>query len=103
MSESRTVGHLIQICERWIYSACLCFGLDRQEQEQSGFCYAYSVFQLEYSHNLLFREGAQMDRFFQAFGGPGLGAAGPAAAQDAVWHQQPSLVAAVHVPATAST
>jgi hypothetical protein len=69
LSESRTVGHLIQICERWIYSACLCFGLDRQEQEQSGFCYAYSVFQLEYSHNLLFREGAQMDGFFQALVG----------------------------------
>ena len=69
LSESRTVGHLIQICERWIYSACLCFGLDRQEQEQSGFCYAYSIFQLEYSHNLLFRDGAQMDRFFQALVG----------------------------------
>jgi len=66
LSESRTVGHLIQICERWIYSACLCFGLDLEEQRQSGFGYVYSVFQLEYSHNLLFRDGAQMDVFFQA-------------------------------------
>ncbi len=66
LSESRTVGHLIQICERWIYSACLCFGLDLEEQAQSGFSYVYSVFQLEYSHNLLFRHGAQLDAFFQA-------------------------------------
>ena len=66
LSESRTVGHLIQICERWIYSACLCFGLDLEEQQQSGFCYAYSVYQLEYSRNLLFAHGAQMEAFFQA-------------------------------------
>jgi len=27
LSEARTVGRLVQVCERWIYSACLCFGL----------------------------------------------------------------------------
>lgn len=64
--ETRTVGHLTQICERWIYSACLCFVLDLDEQQQSGFRYRYSIFQVEYSHNLLFRDGGQMDSFFQA-------------------------------------
>jgi hypothetical protein len=54
-------GRLGQVCDRWIYSACLCFGLDRAEQERSGFRYAYSVYQAEYSRNLLFQSGAQME------------------------------------------
>src|SRR6266487_1710350 len=49
---------------QWIYSACLCFGLDADEQARSGFRYAYSVYQAEYSRNLLFGSGAQMDRVF---------------------------------------
>jgi hypothetical protein len=32
---------------RWIYSACLCFGLDLDEQARSGFRYGYSVYQAE--------------------------------------------------------
>ena len=59
-----TIGRLGQVCDRWIYSACLCFGLDLDEQERSGFRYAYSVYQTEYSRNLLFRSGAQMETFF---------------------------------------
>jgi hypothetical protein len=55
------IGRLGQVCDRWIYSACLCFGLDLAEQERSGFRYAYSVYQAEYSRNLLFRSGAQME------------------------------------------
>src|SRR6266567_6401031 len=47
---------------QWIYSACLCFGLDADEQARSGFGYAYSVYQAEYRRNLLFGSGAQMDR-----------------------------------------
>jgi len=58
------VGRLSQVCERWISSACLCFGLDLDAQARSGFRYAYSVYQAEYSRNLLFRSGAQMDRVF---------------------------------------
>jgi len=58
------VGRLGQVCDRWIYSACLCFGLDLAEQQASGFCYAYSVYQAEYSRNLLFRSGAQMEALF---------------------------------------
>ena len=48
-------------CDRWIYTACLCFGLDLEEQERSGFRYGYSVYQAEYSRNLLFKSGAQME------------------------------------------
>jgi len=58
------IGRLGQVCDRWIYSACLCFGLDLAEQQASGFRYAYSVYQAEYSRNLLFKSGAQMEGLF---------------------------------------
>jgi hypothetical protein len=38
LSQEATVGRLSQVCDRWIYSACLCFGLDLQDQQRSGFC-----------------------------------------------------------------
>ena len=58
------IGRLGQVCDRWIYPACLCFGLDLAEQQASGFRYAYSVYQAEYSRNLLFKSGAQMEDLF---------------------------------------
>jgi hypothetical protein len=57
-------GRLGQVCDRWIYTACLCFGLDLAEQGMSWFRYNYSVYQAEYSRNLLFRNGAQMEELF---------------------------------------
>jgi len=66
LSEKETAGRLRQLCERWIYSTCLCFALDLEEQKKSTFQYQYSVFQAEYSRNLLFRSGRQMDEIFQA-------------------------------------
>ena len=62
--QQAAIGRLGQACDRWIYSACLCFGLDLAEQQASGFRYAYSVFQAEYSRNLIFACGARMDRVF---------------------------------------
>jgi hypothetical protein len=59
------IGRLSQVCDRWIYSACLCFALDLAEQEQSGFHYEYSVFQTEYSRNLLFTRGGEMEQIVQ--------------------------------------
>lgn len=59
------IGRLSQVCERWIYSTCLCFALDLAEQEQTGFHYEYSVFQGEYSRNLLFRRGSEMEQIVQ--------------------------------------
>ncbi len=64
VSRAGIVGRLTQVCDRWIYSACLCFGLDLAEQGMSWFRYEYSVYQAEYSRNLLFASGGQMDRVF---------------------------------------
>jgi len=60
------MGRLYEVCDRWIYSACLCFGLPLDEQERSGFRYTYSVFQLEYSRNLRFQRGSDLDQVYQA-------------------------------------
>jgi len=65
LSETRTVGRLCQVCERWIYSACLCFALDLEDQQRSGFRYDYSVYQVECSRNLIFHLGGQMEQIFQ--------------------------------------
>jgi hypothetical protein len=64
LSQHATAGRLSRVCDRWIYTACLCFGLDLDHQRRSGFGYCYSVYQVEYSRNLLFKVGAQMDRVF---------------------------------------
>jgi hypothetical protein len=66
LSDPRTIGRLREVCERWIYSACLCFALDLDEQHRSGFRYQYSNYQLEYSRNLVFTLGGRMDQVFQA-------------------------------------
>jgi len=58
------IGHVTQVCERWIYSACLCFALDLDEQHRSGFQYDYSLYQAEYSRNLLFVRGGDMEQIF---------------------------------------
>jgi len=58
------IGHLKQVCEHWIYSACLCFALTLEEQARTGFHYNYSVYQLEYSRNLLFKRGRQMEQLY---------------------------------------
>lgn len=65
LCSSSTVGRLRQVCERWVYSACLCFGIDRVDQERTGFHYDWSVYQAEYSRNLLFRRGREMERVVQ--------------------------------------
>jgi hypothetical protein len=58
LAEEPVVGRLLQVCERWIYSCCLCFGLHTDEQERTHFRYQFSVLQLEYSRNLLFRSSS---------------------------------------------
>ena len=65
-SPESSVGRLVQAPERWIYSAVLCFALDLADQERTGFRYHYSLFQAEYSRNLLFTSGQRMDRVFSA-------------------------------------
>jgi hypothetical protein len=59
-----TIGRLRLVCERWIYQ-CVCFGLSFAEQKKSGFRYRYSVYQVEYSRNLLFANGHHREQVFQ--------------------------------------
>ena len=59
-------GRLSQVIDSWIYTACLCFGLDLDDQRRSGFGYAYSIYQVEYSRNLIFASGAVMEHAFDA-------------------------------------
>ena len=66
LSGQRTVGRLKHACEGWIYTTCLCFALDLEEQKQSGFHYQYSNYQVEYSRNLMFEIGGHMEQVFQA-------------------------------------
>jgi hypothetical protein len=37
LSQPGTIGRLSQVLDRWICTACLCFGLDLAEQSESGF------------------------------------------------------------------
>jgi hypothetical protein len=64
LSQPAAIGRLGQVCDRWTCTACLCFGLDLAEQGMSGFRYGYSVYQAEYSRNLLFASGGQMEDLF---------------------------------------
>jgi len=64
LSAEPAIGRLHQVCERWIYT-CLSLGLDSEEQAASVFRYQFSIYQGEYSHNLLFRVGGQMEQIFQ--------------------------------------
>ena len=68
--QDAAAGRLGQVINRWIYTACLVFGLDLADQQRTCFSYAYSVYQAEYSRNLLFAYGAHMDRVFNAMPGP---------------------------------
>nr|VFJ78827.1 MAG: hypothetical protein BECKFW1821C_GA0114237_12061 [Candidatus Kentron sp. FW] len=65
LCDEHTIGRLTDVCDRWAYSSCLCFALDSDEQQRSGFRYRYSVFQIEQSRNLLFTRGTTLDGVFQ--------------------------------------
>jgi hypothetical protein len=64
LSQSGAAGRLGQVIDSWIYTGCLCFGLDLADQERSGFRYSYSVYQVEYSRNLVFASGQVLDAVF---------------------------------------
>lgn len=65
LSQPGTAGHLGQVIDAWIYTACLCFGLDLADQQASYFHYNYSVYQVEYSRNLIFDSPHTMERLFE--------------------------------------
>ena len=64
ISSNGDVGRLTDVCERWIYSSCLCFALDSHEQQKTNFKYSFSVYQMEFSRNLLFTRGTHVDAVF---------------------------------------
>jgi len=66
LSQSGAVERLSQVCERWLYTTCLVFGLDLEEQQRSGFRYPYSTYPVEYSRHLQFQVGQQREEVFQA-------------------------------------
>jgi len=59
LSGQQAIGRLQSVC-------CLCFALELEEQKRSGFHYQYSNYQVEYSRNLIFSSGREMDEVFQA-------------------------------------
>lgn len=81
---------LAQVCDRWIYSACLCFGLTRAEQERCQFRYAYSSFQLEYSRNLLFKSGRTLRWSLPRSDRSHSRSIGCSAAKNHLWAQAPA-------------
>jgi hypothetical protein len=66
LSQDAAPGRLSQVINRWIYTTCLVFGLDLADQQRTFFTYAYSTYQAEYSRNLLFHSGRQMEDVFDA-------------------------------------
>lgn len=67
LADARTIARVTEVCDRWVYSTCLCFVLDRDAQQRSGFRDEYSCFQIEYSRNLLFTRGTMLEEVYQGF------------------------------------
>lgn len=65
LCDEHAIGRLAEVCDRWVYSSCVCFALDTEEQQRSAFRYRYSVYQIEYSRNLLFARGTSLDAIYQ--------------------------------------
>ncbi|MGK2955576.1 MAG: hypothetical protein ACSLFI_07910 [Solirubrobacterales bacterium] len=65
LSHPATAGRLGRVIDRWIYT-CVSFGLDLADKQASGFGYSYSIYQIEYSRNLLFASGQRMERLFDS-------------------------------------
>lgn len=64
VADTCTKGHLENVCRRWV-SSCLWFAIDYETQKRTYLHYDYSIYQVEYSRNLLFKRGAEMDRVYQ--------------------------------------
>ncbi len=63
LRSTNAIGRLNQVCARWVNWA-LCLALDVTEQQKSGFRYQFSIYQAEYSRNLLFQRGRDLDTLF---------------------------------------
>jgi DNA-binding transcriptional ArsR family regulator len=58
------IGRLEQVLRHWL-SRCLCLALDVAEQKKMHCQYAFSIYQVEYSRNLLFQRGRDLEVVFQ--------------------------------------
>jgi len=66
LRSASAIGPLQEICERWFSSAVLCYLLPVAQQQAMDMRYEWSVYQLEYSRNLLFSNGRVMEEIFQS-------------------------------------
>ena len=57
-------GQFERVCQRWIYS-CLWFVMDKKQQASTGIQFKFSIYQIEYSRNLLFNRGRLVDDVYQ--------------------------------------
>ena len=60
----KSKGQLEKVCDRWVYG-CLWFAIDTSEQDLTNFKYQYSIYQIEYSRNLLFKRGTYLDDIYR--------------------------------------
>jgi hypothetical protein len=58
------IGRLEKVLRHWL-SQCLCLALDVAEQKRIHCQYAFSIYQVEYSRNLLFQSGRDLETVFQ--------------------------------------
>ncbi len=58
------IGRLEKVLRHWL-SQCLCLALDVAEQKKIHCQYAFSIYQAEYSRNLLFQRGQELESVFQ--------------------------------------
>ena len=64
VADTCQIGQLRNVCDRWM-SSCLWFGVDYDGQERTHLKYQYSIYQVEYSRNLLFKKGSELDQVYQ--------------------------------------
>jgi predicted transcriptional regulator len=65
VADTCSIGQLEGVCNRWI-SSCLWFGVDYDDQQRTDLRYQYSIYQVEYSRNLLFKRGSELDQTYQS-------------------------------------
>jgi hypothetical protein len=58
------IGRLEKVLRHWL-SQCLCLALDVVEQTRIHWQYAFSIYQVEYSRNLVFQGGRDLETVFQ--------------------------------------
>jgi hypothetical protein len=64
LSQPATIGRLSQVCDRWIYSACLCSGWTSTSRTAAVSPTATRSTKPNTPRNLIFKVGAQMEKVF---------------------------------------